>query len=549
VSVAGSEIPLVQDEHGRPAVLPDDPALLREIVEALLKQLSEAQVENQKLKHQLEQLKRGLWGRKSEKLDPNQLAMFAELLAAHGAVMPQEIPAPETTPAPPPKRHGTKKSGGRSLIPAGLARKVVTYEVAEAQRPCPTCGELRRTIGYETSEQLEIVPAHVVVHEHRQEKVFCERCEGEFTTAAKPRAAVEKVAAGPGLLAYVAVSKIDDHLPIYRQCEILKRHGVEVPAATMGRWLILTAEALRPLHRLMGERVKRSKVIETDETKLPVQRGRGETVKGRMWVFRGDVEHPYVVYHATPTKESKWPVDWLRGYRGSLQADAYGGFDQLYVEDTKTGTKIREAGCNAHARRKFESIKMNFPAQALAALNFYRQLYAVEERARRMSKRRRRKLRRKEARPIWAAFERWLKATQASELPNSELGKAVRYVLSNWTALMRYVNEPRLSIDNNAAERALRPVAVGRKNWMFAGHDDGAEALAILYTMIESAKRAGLNPETWLRDVLGRLGELPSSRLDDLLPDRWKRLQTPSARLAMEQARRRGAERSAAAGA
>jgi transposase len=544
VSVAGSETPLVQDEHGRPVALPNDPELMRELIESLLKQLSEAQVENHKLRGELEALKRGLWGRKSEKLDASQLTMFAELLAERGLVMP----LPEAPPDGKPKSNGEgkKKAGGRSLIAAHLPRQVITHELAEKERPCPTCGQPRRTIGYESSEQLEIVPAHVVVHEHRQEKVFCESCGGEFATAKKPASPIEKAAAGPGLLAYLAVSKVDDHLPVYRQCEILKRHGVEIPAATVGRWLLMVADVLRPLQRLMAQRVKLSKVIETDETKVPVQQGRGETHKGRMWIFRGDFRQPYAVYHYTPTKESKGPKEWLRGYRGDLQADAYGGFDQLYVEDPRTGTKIREAGCNAHARRKFESLKLNFPAQSLTALRFYRDLYATEDRARRMSKRRRRKLRRKEARPILAEFDAWLKEVKAQELPNSELGKAVRYVHSNWKALTRYVNEPRLSIDNNSAERALRPVAVGRRNWLFAGHDEGAEALAVLYTVIESAKRAGLNPETWLRDVLTRIGDLPSSRLDDFLPDRWKRLQVPTARHAMEQDRRRQAAQAAA---
>jgi transposase len=543
VSVAGSETSLVQDEHGRPAALPNDPALLRELIEALLKQLTAAQVENHKLKHELEALKRGLWGRKSEKLDANQLMMFAELLAKHGLAMPQ-TPAPES-PLPTPKRNGAKSSGGRTLIPDDLPRETVTYRLSPQQKQCPKCGRERTIIGHNVRSRLEIVPAQLVVLEERQEKGLCTACE-EFVTADMPRPAIEKAAAGPGLLAHLVVSKIDDHLPVYRQCEILKRHGVEVPTGTVGRWVLMTAEALRPLHAQMAERVKCSKVIETDETKIPVQQpGHGQTHNGRMWVFRGDVQQPYIVYHYTPTKESKGPKDWLRGYRGDLQADAYGGFDQLYVEDVSTGTKIREVACNAHARRYFEKIKMNFPAQSLVALQFYGRLYAIEEDARRMSKHRRRRLRRKEARPIWAKFRAWLDATEMLELPNSELGKALRYVKSNWTALTRYVNEPRLSIDNNAAERALRGVAIGRKNWLFAGHDEGAEALAILYTMVESAKRAGLNPEAWLRDVLHRIGDLPASRLDDLLPDCWKRLQVPSARFAIEQARRREARRNA----
>ena len=337
---------------------------------------------------------------------------------------------------------------------------------------------------------------------------------------------------------------MDDHLPVYRQCEILKRHGVEVPRPTLGRWVLMVAFVLRALYQLMARRVKRSKVIHTDETAMPVlEPGRGQVHKGRMWVYLGDAANPYVVYMYTRTKESKGPRDWLRGIRGFLQADAYGGFDQLYVPDDETKTYLTEVACWAHARRKFEQIKMNFPAQALAAMGFVGKLYAIEERARRMSPRRRRKLRRKEAKPILATFRAWLDETASQELPNSELGKAIRYVQSNWAALTRYVDVGRLSIDNNAAERALRAVAIGRKNWMFAGHDEGAEAMAMLFTMIESAKRAGVNPEEWLRDVLTQIADLPVSRLEDLLPDRWKQRRIPSARNAVDAARRRDARR------
>ena len=542
MSVAGSETPLVQDEHGRPAALPDDPALLRELVEALLRQLSEAQIKAQKLERELEQLKRGLWGRKSEKLDRNQLAMFTELLTERGLTMPAEIPAstaPPETP-PPAQRNGKKKSGGRSLIPPDLPREVTTHEVPAEDRACPSCGHERRTIGYESSEVLEIVPARLIVRESRREKIFCERCEGEFETAAGPRPPIEKCAAGPGLLAHVVVSKVDDHLPVYRQAEILRRHGVQIPRPTMGRWLLMVALVLRVLYDLMVCRARRSKVLHVDETGMPVlDPGQGRTHKGRMWVYVGDSVNPYVVYVYTRTKESKGPRDWLRGFGGFLQADAYGGFDQLFVPDAETGTRITEVACWAHARRKFESIKMNFPAQALTALGFIGRLYAIEQRAKGMSPRRRRKLRRKESRPILATFESWLKETAAAELPNSELGKAIRYVLSNWVALTRYVNVGRLSIDNNAAERALRHVAVGRKNWEFAGHDEGAEAVAVLFTLVESAKRAGVNPQTWLGDVLTQIANVSDPRLEDFLPDRWKQRQVPGARHAMDQARGR----------
>lgn len=524
--------------------LPDDPTLLREIIAKLLQQLTKAQVKALKLERELDLIRRGLWGRKSEKLDKNQLQMFADLLAksVEPAAPPASVPVePETTTKDRTKRR-SGGGGGRTLIPDHLPRHAIRYELSSDERACPSCGAERKEIGSERSEQLEIVPAKLIVLEHVRVKYMCKACEGEYAIAPKPVSPIENCAAGPGLLAQIVVSKLDDHLPVYRQCEIMKRSGVEIPRATMGRWVLSVALVLTALYRLIVQRVKDSKVIHTDETMMPVLvPGQGQVHRGRMWTFLGDAVHPYVAYVYTRTKESKWPRDWLKGFRGFLQADAYPGFDQLYVPDAESGTRIVEVACWAHARRKFEQNKMNFPAQSLAAMGFIGKLYAIEARATRMSPRRRRKLRRKEARPILAAFRSWLDETAAKELPNSELGKAIAYVISNWTALTRYVDVGRLSIDNNAAERALRHVAVGRKNWMFAGHDEGAEALAILYTIIESAKRVGLNPETYLRDVLSCIGDLPMSRLEDLLPDRWKQMQVPSARLAVEAERRRQA--------
>ncbi len=522
--------------------LPDDLALCHEIIAKLLQQLTKAQVKALKLERELELIRRGLWGRKSEKLDKNQLQMFAELLAKSVEPAAPEVSVPAEPEAKKNDDRKKRASGGRTLIPDHLPRQTIRHELTDEERACPSCGAERKEIGAERSEQLEIVPAKVIVLEHVRVKYMCKACEGEYAIAPKPTSPIANCAAGPGLLAQIVVSKLDDHLPVYRQCEILKRSGVEIPRATMGRWVLMTAMVLGALHQLIVKRVKDSKVIHTDETAMPVlDPGGGQVHRGRMWTFVGDVMHPYVAYVYSRTKESKWPRDWLKGFRGYLQADAYGGFDQLYVPEVESGTRIVEVACWAHARRKFEQIKMNFPAQALAAMGFIGKLYAIEERAKKLSPRRRRRLRRKEAKPILASLRSWLDETAERELPNSELGKAIRYVLSNWVALTRYVDVGRLSIDNNAAERALRHVAVGRTNWTFAGHDEGAEALAILYTIIESAKRVGLNPETYLRDVLECIGDLPMSRLEDLLPDRWKQMQVPSARLAIEADRRRQA--------
>lgn len=530
----------VEDELGNASTLPDDPALLREIIAKLVQQLTDAQVKSDRLRRELDQLKRGIWGRKSEKSDAAQLLIFAEALEAlkaktDAAAKPRASDDGKPSSDEKKRRKGGKKrGGGRGLIPPDLPRDNVRHELDDAARACPGCGDPREAIGEEASEQIEIVPVRIIVKRHVRVKYMCRSCRGQFVTADKPRSALEKCAAGPSVLSHLIVSKMDDHLPAYRQSEIFKRHGIHLPRSTISRWLIGAADALAILYTLMVTLARQSKVIHADETTHPVQdKGRGQVHRGRSWTYLGDARSPFTTYEYTRTKHGANPQAWLRGFNGHLQADAASVFNAIY-DEASFGSRVDEVACWAHTRRKFEGSKLSAPAESITAMAFIAKLSRVEKQAAGMSPRRKAAVRRKHALPILTRFKEWLDDAAACALPNSELGKAIAYTRGNWDALNRYARNGRLSMDNNAAERALRQVAIGRKNWIFSGHDEGAQANAVLLTLVESAKRVGVNPEEWLTDVLAQIADAKLSELEDLLPHRWKVLRTsPTARHAI----------------
>jgi len=506
----------VEREVRDAADLPDDVDVLKQTILHLL-------ASNAKLSEQLEYMLRRYHGRQSEKMDAAQLALFADLLGEAVAAAAADDRASEEKESP--KEPRRKKPSGRRKIPAHLPRVIREHTLDPSMLACPTCGEERVVIGQKTSEQLELVPAKLIVIRNVMYTYACPPCGGEVETAPKPNGPIAKCLAGPGLLAHVIVSKFDDHLPVYRQEEIFRRNGIDINRSTMCGWLMGCAAALEPVYKLMHRRIHRSRVIQTDGSTLPMMDpGRGSTRASGFWVYRGDDRAPYVAYDFTEQQDRAGPVRWLRGFSGTLQADAASLYD-VFFDETKFGTRVVEAGCWAHARRYFEKAKMEHPAQALMAIGWIRKLYAIEDLAKGMSKRRRRRLRRRDSREVLRGLDAWLTTIEADVLPKSKLGKAIAYVRRNWKALTRYANSGRLEIDNNASERGIKPMVVGRKNYLFAGNADGGRAAATLYTMIESAKRCRIeNPEIWLADVLARVNDTPAHELADLLPDRWKLL-------------------------
>lgn len=312
------------------------------------------------------------------------------------------------------------------------------------------------------------------------------------------------------------------HLPLHRLEGIFERQGVDLSRSTLCDWVRDSATLVEPIVRAMGREVLASKVIHTDDTPVRVQDRLhpGGTREGRLWVYIGDRDHPYTVFDYTPNRKRDGPAHFLDRYRGYLQADAFSGYDGIYA-----GGQVIEVACWAHARRKFYDAQTTDSQRAAAALAFIRQLYAVERQARDLGPEKRRELRQEHSRPVLERFRQWLDAQALAALPQSPMGQAIGYALGQWTALCRYLDDGDLAIDNNASERQLRAVAVGRKNWLFVGSDRGGRRAAIAYSLMATCKRHGVNPFAYLRDVLERVATHPSSGIAVLFPPNWKAAQ------------------------
>lgn len=527
--------------------LPDDPAALKQIIaqrDALLAQREQSirtlqednrilqedkvllQQDNALLKHRLNLLLRASYGPRAERFDPRQLLLFGRLL---GLIAPAEdlgtIPAtandaPARTPVKP---HGRRK------LPEHLPRLRIEHDLEEAERPCPCCGNQRHKIGEQVTEQLEHLPSNLVVLQHARIKYACEHChsgscpncagKAHIDIADKPHQPIERGLAGPGLLAYVITGKLADHLPLYRLQQIFARQQVDLSRSTLCGWMAACAEVARPLYELLCLRVRQSAVLHTDDTTVPVM-AEGHCRTGRLWTYLGNVFHPYIAYDYTPTRSRDGPMAWLGKWAGYLQADAYAGYDKLY-----SGGKVIEVACWAHCRRYFFDAQESDSMRSAWMLGMIQQLYAVEKRGRDLTDEQRRDLRLSASGPILDRIKRWLDASAGSGtvLPRSPMGQAITYVLNQWPALCLYTTDGRLSIDNNAAERALRRVAIGRKNWLWAGTDESAMGHAVLWSLIASAQRHGLDVQLYLRSVLAWLPATPTTQIERFLPDVWKR--------------------------
>ncbi len=389
----------------------------------------------------------------------------------------------------------------------------------------PRCGDPLQHIGEDTSERLEYVPASFQVIEESCQKYACRKgCT--VVTADKPRAPIDKGRPGPGLLAQVAVSKYADHLPLYRQEGIYRRQGVELSRQTLCGWMRQCAELVDPLYERMKREVLSSKVVGTDDTPVNVlDRSRSRTRVGRIWTYVGDDRHPYTVYDYTPNRSRAGPQAFLDDFTGYLQADAYAGYDQLYQDPKRP---VVEVACWAHARRKFFEAQSSDVMRSTILLAYIRLLYDVEREARetRLTARQRHRLRSRRSGPILEDIRAYLEKEREQVLPKSPIGVAIGYALSNWRALVRYLEDGDLEIDNNPAERSLRGIAIGRKNWMFYGSDNGGRTGAVLTSLITTCRRHGIDPFDYLRDIFERIGEHPHTRLDELLPDRWQPART-----------------------
>jgi len=434
----------------------------------LMAQLDREFTERNKIEALLRELLDARRNRKSEQLSADQLALFAAAWQARQAEAEPTRPNdsddddPNTNPGTG-ESAPKKRTGGRQPLPRHLKRERIVHDLAEKEKHCSACQQDLRPIGEESSERYEYIPAQLTVIEDICKKYAC-ACT--VKTATKPPQPIEKSTAGASLLAQVIVAKTADHLPLHRQEKIFERHGVDISRKTMGGWLAQCADLLKPLYGSMKEVLFQSKVIGTDDTsvkvldvKLPFAR------TGRIWPYYGDADHPVILYDYTATRERAGPEEFLKGYRGYLQADAYSGYDAFFKDPARG---LIEVGCWAHARRYFHKALESDQARMGPALLLIAQLYRVEKQARSLGSGERLRLRQLQSQPILEKLRNYLLEIQGEVLPKSPEGRAVRYTLKNWTALTRYGEDGDLQIDNNSAERAIRGVAVGRNNWVSA---------------------------------------------------------------------------------
>jgi transposase len=528
--------------------LPADLATCHALIGQLMEGLRNANRKISQMEHQLGQLLRRLYGRSSEKIDPGQMALFAEMLKELEAQGPPPQPAP---PAPPAV---ARPGHGRRRFPQDLPRERVIHDLPEEDKPCPCCGTMRTVIGEETSEQLDYVPAQVKVVEHVRLKYLCKECERnvaedgpQIATADKPLAPIEKGLAAPGLLAWLIVSRFADHLPYYRMERMLRRHGIDLARSTQSDLAAQAAQALLPLHRAAIKDLLASRILHTDDTPVDVLEPRlGKTRQGRFWVYVGDADHPQIVFDYTPNRSRDGPMtflaDWGKDDLRYLQADAFGGYDGIFAG---AAGRVVEVACWAHARRYFYDARKSDHRNSAQALAYIKRLYDVErdaldqfEAQGRGDDGRRRPgrtladirvgLRQERSAPILVQFRQWLLGLQAVNggpvLPKSPMGEAITYAFNQWTALCVYLLDGELKVDNNTSENALRRIALGRKNWLFCGSDNGGRTAAILFSLIAACQRHDVEPFAYLRDVLTRIASHPHHRLAELLPDRWKPL-------------------------
>lgn len=514
------------------AALPDDPVILQQMILELVDLLRQTRREKDDLEHRLDLLLRRLYGPRTERLNPDQPLLIPDAFKPSIQETSPTTDAAKATPEPGSSPAKKSRPHGRRTLPKNLRRVPRVHELTEAERRCPECAEIRVQIGAERSEQLDYEPATLFVVEHTRCTYACPHCEGQVVTAGKPVQPINKGLPAPGLLAHVITEKYADHIPLYRQERRLARQGVELSRSTLCDWMAGAAKALEPLYELMKSLILVCGTIHTDDTPVNVRDSeRKIKAQGRLWIYFGDYLHPYNVFDFTMSRKRDGPSQFLRGFRGHLQADAFSGYDAIYA-----GGQVVEVGCNAHARRKFVEAQKTDTSRASVALAFYRELYAIEKAIRAEiavlpegadeSARAEIRLRVRQARavPVLDRFEKWLETEKSQLLPKSPMGGAITYVQNNWASLKRYASSGYLAIDNNVAERHMKMIATGRKNWLFAGSENGGKTMAVLFSLVSSAQRHEHDPFVYLRDLLTRLPNHPKEALAELLPDRWSLL-------------------------
>lgn len=494
--------------------LPHDTALLHRLVRDMAGLVEHRDSEITRLQQIIKQLQRAQYGRRSERLDPGQLALALEELDADIAEVVESHHEPvAATPSP----------ARRKPLPEHLAREERLLDIETNN--CDQCGGTLHSIGESVSEMLDWVPATFRVIRIRRPKYACRHC-ATAVQAPAPERVIAGGLATPALLSHVLISKYCDHLPLYRQSQMFARQGVELERSTLAGWVGGACWWLDALHERLGQEILGSNYLFADDTPIPVlDPGRRRTKTGRLWVYARDQrgwsgrDPPAAIYFYEPDRRAERPRHHLKAYRGTLHVDGYVGFEQL----TGAG-EIVLAACWAHTRRKFYEIaQADGSPIATEAVRRIAELYAIEARIRGMAPAERVIIRRANAKPLLEAFKPWLEA-QLPRIPQrGKLAEAIRYTLTRWTGLTRFLDDGHIELDTNPVERAIRPIALGRKNHLFAGSDRGARRWATVATLVETAKLNGVEPYAYLTDVLQRMIDgHPANRLDQLFPWNWK---------------------------
>ena len=478
----------------------------------------------EKLKYTIRKLRHERFGQSSERgalleqlelqladleEDAAQAEATARLAAAAGKITVQSF---------------ERRKPARRPLPAHLPRERIVYP---APATCPCCGGgILRKIGEDVTETLELIPRQWKVIQHVREKFSCRACEA-ISQPPAPSHPIARGRAGPRLLAHVLFSKYGLHLPLNRQSTTYAREGVELDVSTLADWVGAAAATLMPLVEAVRTHVFAAERIHADDTTVPVL-AKGKTRTGRLWTYVRDnrpfagPDPPAAVFFYSRGRGGEHPEQHLASFTGLMQADAYAGFNRLYEGNRKAGPII-EAACWAHARRKFFDLaRLNKAPIAVEAVARFDALFAIEREINGLTPQQRVRERQERSRPLVIELESWLREQRSRVSKNSETGKAIEYSLKRWSALTRFLDDGRLCMSNNAAERELRAIAVGRRNWTFAGSDEGGRRAAAIYTLIAAAKLNDIDPQAWLADVLARLPDHPAKRIHELLPWNWR---------------------------
>lgn len=495
-----------------------------EAIDMVVELLCALRDKNTELELRVRKLLKEHFGRRGEGVSSEQLSLLLGELEQDGDEAEGsddgETEADEESAAPE-RSTRKKKPRGRKPLPSHLPREREVIKVPEEERPCPSCGGERHCIGHEVSETLEFQPARLFVREHAREKLACRNCDGEVTIAETADKVIDKGLPGFGLLADIIVGKYDDKLPLYRLVTRYRRLGVDIAPSTMSDWVGAAAELLEPLAKLEGDKVLEAFLLQTDDTGLKVlDRQHAANIKrGALWGHIGDGKHVYFFY--SPDRKKKWPHEFLEGREGYIQADAAQVYDGLF---TRPGSRAIEVGCWMHARRKFVEALDAGDVRAAIPLGWIKKLYKVEARATATgaSPEERLALRLSKSKPVLDDLGVWIEQVRSTEPPKEPLGKALTYAHNQWAALGRFLEDGRLPLDNGAPERLNRIIAVGRKNYLFAGSDAGGERAAVIYSLVGGCAVNGIDTWAYFSDVLAKLASgWKLSRLEELLPANW----------------------------